>query len=644
MCGIAGILHSDDQPLDRMLLDRMNATLWHRGPDGDGFHVEPGLGLAHCRLSIIDLSGGGQPLSNETGEIWITFNGEIYNYQELRDLLMARGHRMATASDTEVIVHAYEEFGESCVAHLHGMFAFAIWDAPRKQLFVARDRVGIKPLYYSLDERQYLFASELKAIYANRGTGALDPLALQDYFLYGYIPHTRTIFNGFHKLLPGHSMMVRRNSLTGKLTATISQYWDLHFEPAADVSEEDWLAEFRHVLSETVKLHLISDVPLGAFLSGGLDSSCVVAVMSRLNDVPVKTFSIGFQEEDFSELIYARQMADRYHTEHHELIVRPDAIDLLPVLARQFDEPFGDSSAIPTLLVSKLARQHVTVSLSGDGGDELFGGYRRYADTLAVRERQRRLEFLPQGLRKALFGSLASALPDGTRGSGSLRRLGMSPFETYMNVAYWHAPSFVADLFDPDFAALIPNGQGDVFQNYFASTAGHDELTRMQYLDTKTYLPEDILAKVDRTSMLQSLEARVPLLDHKLMEFVARIPARLKFRNGQGKYLFKRFLKDLLPPALLNRPKMGFGVPLVHWFKSDLEGYARDILFSKRSRERGYFNQAFVDRLLVEHSRGRSDHSQDIWRLLVFEHWCQSYLDTSSERPPKSSEIVYRSS
>lgn len=631
MCGILGVYYSDNRQVNRALLSRMNATMTHRGPDGDGFYFEPGIGLAHRRLSIIDLAGGKQPLCNEDGRVWITFNGEIYNFQELRKELETSGHRFSTDSDTEVIVHAYEEFGDSCVEHLRGMFAFAIWDGRRQRLFLARDRVGIKPLYYYSDEGQLIFASELKAICANSTVAQeIDLAALREYLLYGYIPCDKVIFQRAQKLLPGHFLVVERNPQSGKLSQKVEQYWDLQFCPEHSLSEQDWIEGFRQLLYETVKLHLVSDVPLGAFLSGGLDSSCVVAVMSSLMNAPVKTFSVGFAEEDFSELPYARLVANLYETEHHELLVRPDAIELLPTLARQFDEPFGDSSAIPTYLVSKLARKHVTVSLSGDGGDELFGGYRRYAHTMATLGLQNKLRFLPASLRMTMFSTLTNRLPSHIRGAGLLRRMGMSTFDTYMDIAYCQSQTWLSALLHADINAVLnSNGQSDLFRTFFRGVKTNDDLTRMQYLDTKTYLPEDILTKVDRTSMLTSLEARVPLLDHKILEFVARIPANLKFRQGQGKYIFKRFLQGLLPPELLTRHKMGFGVPLVHWFKSDLEGYARDILLSQRSKERGYFNPSFIEGMLVEHKKGQLDRSQDIWRLLVFEHWCRNYLDSA---------------
>jgi asparagine synthase (glutamine-hydrolysing) len=638
MCGIVGIISVDDDDPNPMLLRRMADAIVHRGPDGEGYYVEPGVGLGHRRLSIIDLAGGQQPISNETGSVRIVFNGEIYNYKQLHAELEKRGHHFTTLTDTEVIVHAYEEYGERCVQHLRGMFAFALWDRTKQRLFLARDRVGIKPLHYFFDGKRLLFASELKALLVHPDfPRQLDSTALADYLVFGFIPLHRSIFQGVRKLLPAHHLVADRRGQNGKMEVTIAQYWDLTFSPEPNLSEADWLEGMREVLQESVRLHLMSDVPLGAFLSGGLDSSCVVANMAEVSDRPVKTFSIGFAEEDFSELPYARQVADRYATEHHEFLVRPDAIALLPLLAGQFDEPFGDSSAIPTYLVSKLAREHVTVALSGDGGDEIFAGYQRYANTLAMLRLQRCVSFIPQPLRKRVFAVLADSMPRGIRGHGTVRRLGLSPHETYIDVAYFHKKGFLLGLLHPDAAENRTADAGsDSFSDYFRQVAANDNLTRMQYLDTKTYLPEDILTKVDRASMLVSLETRVPLLDHKVLEFAARIPANLKFRDGEGKYIFKKYLRSFLPENLLTRRKMGFAVPLIHWFRTSMEDYTRDILFSRRCMERGFFNHRYIDRMLLDHKSRSLDRSQEIWSLLMFEHWCQYYLDNGGKLPSRS--------
>jgi asparagine synthase (glutamine-hydrolysing) len=631
MCGIAGIINSDGSPVDQALLRRMTSIMAHRGPDGDGFFYDAGVGLGHRRLSIIDLSGGRQPMSNEDQSIWISFNGEIYNFRELHKELEARGHRFTTVSDTETIVHAYEEYGDACVERLRGMFAFAIWDGRRRRLLLARDRIGIKPLYYYGDGRQFCFASELKSLLVHSAVPRdIDLTALRDYLVYGYIPLQKTIFQQIRKLLPGHYLVTERRRETGRLDIRVQQYWDLRFAADSKPSEPEWIEGLEDLLQETIKRHMISDVPLGAFLSGGLDSSCVVAAMAKISTRPVKTFSIGFAAKEFNEIPFARQLADRYRTEHHELMVHPDAIELLPVLARQFDEPFGDSSAIPTYYVSRLARQHVTVALSGDGGDEAFAGYNRYTQTMAALQAQRGVAFLPRRVRRRFFSGMASRMPRYMRGRGTVQRLGMSPCETYLDIAYFHDSSFLTDLLHSDIKASLPNnGDANSFAKYYEAPEA-DDLSRMQYLDTKTYLAEDILTKLDRASMLTSLEARVPLLDHKVLEFAARIPASLKFRLGEGKYIFRKLLRNWLPAPLLKRPKMGFGVPLADWFKTDLVDYTRDILFSSRSAQRGFFNQPEVERILSEHQQGWGDRSADIWRLLFLEHWCQHYLDSTS--------------
>jgi len=631
MCGIVGAYYAGRRSADPDLIRRMNATLVHRGPDGDGFYFEPGIGFGHRRLSIIDLSGGRQPMSNEDKTVWITFNGEIYNFKEIARHLKSAGHRFETVSDTEAIIHAYEEYGERCLDHLRGMFAFAIWDSPRQRLFLARDRVGIKPLYYYHDQSRFIFASELKAILADPTISReIDLTALRDYLIYGYIPFEKTIFKRVRKLLPGHYARIDASPAGDSLRLDLQQYWDLKFRPDPSLSANEWIEEWRRLLRETVELHLMSDVPLGAFLSGGLDSSCVVAMTAQLSNSPVKTFCIGFDEEDFSELPYARQVAERYGTEHHELLIRPDAIDLLPVLAKEFDEPFGDSSAIPTYFVSKLARSHVTVSLSGDGGDELFAGYKRYADTMAALQLQRKITYIPAALRRFLSGSLATNMPPYMRGQGTLRRLSMSAYETYMDVAYCHPPDFITSFLHPDIVSSLSNGSRNPFETLFGGVDASDDLTRMQYLDTKSYLPEDILTKVDRASMLNSLEARVPLLDHKVLEFVAKMPSILKFRNGQGKHIFRQFLGEMLPANLLARPKMGFGIPLIHWFRGRLESYTREVLLSPTSLQRNFFNSGSLEKVLAEHRSGIVDRSHTIWQLLVFEHWCRQYLDSPS--------------
>ncbi|MCK4622625.1 MAG: asparagine synthase (glutamine-hydrolyzing) [Desulfuromonadales bacterium] len=634
MCGIVGILDGKQTP-SRDLIQKMARIIEHRGPDGEGFHIEGPIALGHRRLSIIDLAGGAQPLSNEDGSIWITYNGEVYNFPELRKELRGKGHVFKTRSDTETIVHAYEEWGNDCPKRLRGMFAFAIWDENKKTLFLARDRMGKKPLYYHCDGRRFLFASEIKAILQDSQVERqLDPGALLDYLNYHYIPFPQTIFKGIKKLPPAHSLTVRigGNSppeAAGQgLELEVEKYWDIEYRPDHSLSEEDWAEALRAKLEEAVRIRLISEVPLGAFLSGGIDSSAVVALMSRVQSAPVKTFSIGFKEEDFSELQYARQIAELFGTEHHEYVVEPDAMEVLPRLAWEFDEPFADSSAIPTYYVSKLARENVTVVLSGDGGDETFAGYRRYrwANDMG------RHDWLPDWFRKAAFGIPASLMPEGMKGKGTLQHLSRDPFERYAGLNTFGERSYLNGLLSGD---VLSGLQGESARNlpdygamrlYYEACRGHDYLTRIQHVDTKTYLAEDILTKVDRASMLCSLETRAPLLDHEVVELAARIPSTLKLKNGETKYILKKAMTGILPDNILYRRKMGFGVPLVHWFKKDLTSYARDILLSQEARERGIFDSASVEALLLNHQKKGRDLSARIWALLFFEHWCRNWL------------------
>lgn len=567
--------------------------------------------------------GGGQPLSNEDGTVWITFNGEVYNFQELRDELIEKGHRFATRSDTETIVHAWEEYGERCVERFRGMFVFAIWDARTRRLFAARDRLGKKPFYYWCDGKRLLFASEIKAILQDeRVQRELDPKALADYLTYHYIPFPGTIFKGIRKLEPGHWMSVGMEA--GTLSVTIQKYWDIIYAPDGSLSEAQWVEALREKLQEAVRIRLISEVPLGAFLSGGIDSSTVVALMSQVQSAPVKTFSIGFKEEDFNELVYARQIAERFGCEHHEFVVEPDAIEVLPKLAWEFDEPFADSSAIPTYYVSKLAREHVTVILSGDGGDETFAGYRRYGWA----QDMCRHDWLPMPLKKALFGLPGRLLPDGVKGKGALLHLSKDPFERYAGLNTFGEPPYLDQLLSADVRSAIGRELPDfsVMKRFYDVPMGADYLTRIQYVDTKVYLAEDILTKVDRASMLCSLETRAPLLDHEVVELAACMPSSMKLKDGETKFILKKAMEGILPDDILYRKKMGFGVPLVHWFKKDLVSYARDLLLSREARERGLFDARCVDAILDTHQKKGRDLSARIWALLFFEQWCKNWL------------------
>jgi asparagine synthase (glutamine-hydrolysing) len=633
MCGIAGIIDTSSTP-ESPLIESMCRVMTHRGPDGEGYYINGPIALGHRRLSIIDLQSGSQPMSNEDGTIWITYNGEIYNFFELKKELITKGHRFKTKSDTETIIHAYEEYGVRCVDRLRGMFAFGIWDGRKGMLFLARDRVGKKPLYYYSDGKRFIFASELKAILQHRDIQrTLNPDALIDYLIYHYIPFPETIFKDIYKLSPGHFMTVtiepiKPTQLTQptKLNVQINQYWDVQYEPDHSLSEQEWAEALMEKLKEAVSIRLISDVPLGAFLSGGIDSSTVVALMSIVQNTPVKTFSIGFKEEDFSEVKYAREIARQFSTDHHEMVVEPDAIDVLPRLAWEFDEPFADASAIPTYYVSKMAREHVTVILSGDGGDETFAGYKRYQWARDMH----RYDWLPCYLRKIFFGIPSLLLPDGIKGKGMLRHLSKDPFERYAGLNTFNEPHYIKNLLNREILEIArQNGRYNDYQflrRFYDRCNVNDYLTRIQYIDIKTYLAEDILTKVDRASMLCSLETRAPLLDHEVIELVARMPSSLKIKNGETKYILKRVMEDIIPKNILYREKMGFGVPLVHWFKRDLTGYAREILLSKEMKETGIFNLGYIQQMLRQHQKRGRDLSARIWALLFFAHWFRNWM------------------
>jgi asparagine synthase (glutamine-hydrolysing) len=631
MCGIAGIIDTRFTP-DRSLIEKMSTVMKHRGPDGEGYHLDGPVALGHRRLSIIDIDGGKQPMSNEDGRIWITYNGEIYNFPELRRELLEKGHTFKTRSDTETIIHAYEEYGFDCLQRLRGMFAFGLWDAKKRLLFLARDRLGKKPLYYHHDNGRFIFASELKAILQDKEIAReINTAAVSDYLTYNYIPFPETIFRGIFKLPPGHFIRVHIGNDTydedrhwESLQISVQPYWDIAYEPDYSFNENDWVEALREKIKEAVKIRLISDVPLGAFLSGGIDSSTVVAFMSLVQNKPVKTFSIGFKEEDFSEVKYAREIAKRFGTDHHEIIVEPDAIDLLPKLAWEFDEPFADSSAIPTYYVSKMAREFVTVILSGDGGDETFAGYMRYqwADDM------RKYDWLSNGMRRILFGFPAALLPDGLKGKGMLRHLSRDPFERYAGLNTFSDSRYLKKLLSSDVLAELevnmPNYQ--YLKKYYDCCQSDDYLTKLQYVDSKTYLAEDILTKVDRASMLCSLETRSPLLDHEVVELAAKMPSTLKIKNGDTKYILKETMKGILPEGIISRKKMGFGVPLVHWLKRDLTEYAQEVLLSGDAKQRGIFNGDYIQAILDSHRKRGRDLSARIWALLFFEHWCRNWL------------------
>lgn len=627
MCGIAGFADSRFGPTGSaegraQILENMCRVIRHRGPDDQGVMLKPGIALGMRRLSIIDLAGGRQPISNEDGAVTIVFNGEIYNYRDLQAHLQSSGHRFVTNSDTETIVHAYEEFGAACVERLRGMFAFAIWDDKEKQLFIARDRVGKKPLYYTVTNRGSLvFGSELKSLLEHPEVERrVNPQAIDAYFSLGYVPDPMSIFENIEKLPPGHHLTFKNGRLN------VERYWDFRYESNGNGHKAaDYLEELRELLSEAVKLRLVSDVPLGAFLSGGVDSSTVVGLMARHLDQPVKTFSIGFNEDSYDELKYARITAKKFGTDHHEFIVTPDICDVVDQLAWHFDEPFADSSAIPTYVVSKLAREHVTVVLSGDGGDELFAGYTRY---LTERSRSK-FDVVPRIVKEGLMDPLSRALPHGAWGRNYLHNVSLDPISRYLDTVSVFTGLNKSTLYSADFNDQLRDH--DHLKAYFRELSGNVNtdapLDSLLYIDSKTYLPGDILTKVDRMSMAVSLEARVPLLDHKLIEFVTRIPASMKMAGFETKHLFKRAIADLVPEEIINRPKQGFGVPIQQWINEQLRERIRDTLNDQRTLQRGYITRAHVETLLEEHERGRRDHAMALWSLLMLELWHRRYVD-----------------
>jgi len=638
MCGIAGIMSFNGRPVSSEEMGAMCTAMVHRGPDNEGFYIGPGVGLGMRRLSIIDLQTGHQPVHNEDGTVWVVFNGEIYNFRDLRRKLEQRGHVFSTATDTEVIVHLYEDFGPHCVEHLRGMFAFALWDGRRRQLLLARDRLGIKPLYYAEIAGRLLFASELKAILQlPEVERSLNWRAVGHLFTGLTTPPAESIIEGVRKLEPGHLLIAS----PGKAPQT-ERYWEVRFEPDYSRSEEDYAEELRERLEESIALHLVSDVPVGAFLSGGIDSSSVVATMARLAPGPVKTFSIGFLERDFNELGYARQVAKRFGTDHHELILEPNVVDILEDLAWHLDEPFGDPSAIPTFMVSKLAADYVTVVLSGDGGDELFAGYDKYL----VEGRERSFRFVPARIRR-LLGLLSRLMPEGMRGRNLLRHFSLPEVERCLdNVTLFRLEDKQGLFRKEAFERLSHYDPFRLEAEELKRGDGH-WLTMLQSLDLKRYLPLDILTKVDRMSMAHSIEARVPLLDHKLVEFAATIPPELRLRNGTTKYIFKRALRGLLPDEIIDRPKRGFGIPLGRWFRGQLGDFVRELLLSETSRRRGIFNTAYIEQLVQRHAKGR-DRDLQLWTLISFELWCRTFLDRRSQSSlrsaPRSSAPLVMSS
>jgi asparagine synthase (glutamine-hydrolysing) len=610
MCGIYGLFDADPgRPADLQTLHRMGHVLTHRGPDGGGLHTHGGLGIGMRRLSIIDLKTGDQPLANEDRSVWVVFNGEIYNYRELTAELLAKGHVFSTASDTEVLVHLYEEHGEECVDKLRGMFAFAIWDAPRRTVLLARDRLGIKPLYYAQTSRGFVFGSELKAIVQSPWTPrVVDGRALATYLQYGYVPDPLTILEGAAKLPPGHTLTVKEGR-----AGTPRRYWQAtRFFPSAPVAvrEEEAAESLWTALRDAVRSHLVSDVPIGAFLSGGVDSSAVVAIMAGEIGASVKTFSVGFAQKEYNELPYARRVAEFFATDHHELVVGPESVGMLDDVLEAFDEPFADPSSIPTYLVARLARQHVKVALSGDGGDELFAGYDRYV----VDHRRRHLEILGRTAIGGGLRTLSGLLADGTPGKNFLYNVSLPRMERYLDSISLFPFRRLRDLLSLDVA------RDQTLQLDTAPSEGLDPLSRLQELDLRTYLPGDILAKVDRVTMANSLEARVPLLDHALVELGCGLPAGLRFNAGETKYLLKRVLRGRVPPEVLSRPKQGFGVPLQSWFENALPAFFQTLVDrADRMADVGIRPSAVRSLVDLYTRKRRSDHCHQLWALTVLD-------------------------
>jgi asparagine synthase (glutamine-hydrolysing) len=636
MCGITGIVDLvGERPIDVRLLRRMTGALSHRGPDGDGFHLEPGVGFGHRRLSIIDLEGGKQPLYNEDHSVVVTFNGEIFNFLEIEAELVARGHVFRTRCDTEVIVHGWEEWGERCIERFNGMFAFAIWDRTRRTVFLARDRLGVKPLHYAmLPDGQLVFASELKAILAHPGVARrIDPLAVEDYFAFSYVPDPKTIYRDVKKLEPGAMWTLRR----GESPSRPVRYWDVPLmgERHVSGSQQDWEAELRARLQAAVQKRLISDVPLGAFLSGGIDSSAVVAMMREIGASRILTCSIGFREPQYDESAFARIVAEAKRTDHRSEIVEACDYGVLDRLGGIYDEPFADSSAIPTYLVCQLARRHVTVALSGDGGDENFIGYRRYrlfAAEEAVRQR------VPAFARRAVFGPLGQLYPKLDwaprvfRAKTTFQALARGTVDAYLHGVSISSEQLRESLFADEFRSQLQGyGARQVFHDHIAGKHFTDPLALVQYLDFKTYLPGDILTKVDRASMAHSLEVRTPFLDYEFVEWVSKLPSRVKLSGGEGKLVLKNALRPLLPENVLFRKKMGFAVPMDIWFRGSLREHGAKIVAGARLAGCGIFNPHTLRRLVDEHQSRRRDHSAVLWALLMFDAFLKVESGESSQ-------------
>jgi asparagine synthase (glutamine-hydrolysing) len=626
MCGITGFVRNDGKPVDEALLARMNESIRHRGPDEDGFYVNGPVGMAMRRLAIIDLKSGQQPIHNQDRTAWIVYNGEIYNYLELREKLEKLGHTFYTNSDTEAIVHAYDQYGADCPKHLRGMFAFAIWNERDRELFLARDRVGKKPLLYSLVNGHLIFASEFSAMLLHPDVSRqIEPEALDYYLSFMCIPAPLTAYRAIRKLEPGHWLRWRKGEIE------VQRYWQPDFTKKLKIDEAEAGERTVEILRDAVKVRLMSEVPLGAFLSGGIDSSAVVALMSQESSERVKTFSIGFDEQDFSELHHARRIAEHVGADHHEFIVRPDAVEVLPMLVEHYGEPYADSSAVPTYYVAKETRKHVTVALNGDGGDESFAGYERYV-AMGLTEKYRRV---PPFLRESLIKETVNLIPT----SPTKRSMARSVKRLLDGVSrprvdrYTHWVSvfndetkkpLYSDFFREQTLQADPTG---LLDTWFKRANGIGIVDAMLLTDQMTYLPNDLLVKVDIATMAVSLEARSPFLDHQVIEFAASLPQNLKLRRLTTKYLLKKVLRKLLPSENLNRRKMGFGVPIGHWFRGKMQPFLCEVILSDKALRRGLFKPEAVRQLVELHTRGERDYSHQLWTLLMLELWFNRFID-----------------
>ena len=620
MCGICGVVSFyPTTAVEEEVVRRMNQTLYHRGPDDEGYYQDAQASLAMRRLSIIDLHTGKQPISNEVGTIWTVYNGEIYNFRQVRSQLEELGHTFRTQTDTEIIVHAYEEFGDACVTQFNGMFAIALWDSYQKKLLLARDRLGIKPLYYYEGHDKLVFGSELKSLLAHPNVPRnIDLTALDLFLTLEYIPAPRTIFQDIYKLMPGHTLNLER----GKVS--VSQYWEVPYNPL-HIDNGQCAEHLETLIKDAVKIRLMSDVPLGAFLSGGIDSSTIVGYMSQLMAEPVQTFSIGFEDDTYNELSFANAVAKHFQTNHHYEVLKPDIAVLAEQLVRHHDEPFADTSIIPTYLVSKLAGKEVKVVLSGDGGDELFAGY----DTYLAQRLDRYYGLLSGSLRRDFFPAFAKLLPPQPEKKGMINKIkrmieggALDPSLQHTRWMTFLTPSDRMALYQPDLYDSVGNQVSSfIFSNYFKKASRFDSLAQQQFVDIKTYLTDDILTKVDRMSMALSIEARVPLLDYRIVEFALNLPPHLKLNGSRTKVILRNAVKGLLPDIILNKPKQGFSIPMKQWLRDSLKELMLDLLSKESVQRRGYFNPAVVSKWVEEHLRESANHSHRLWALMVLEMW-----------------------